>query len=75
MNKYFILLAVLVLIIGGGVAYKQYGGKIVQEETGATKEFTVYARKNQWNWDPDTFAVDQGDRVKITVINGDDYDH
>jgi len=75
MNKYVILLISIALLVGGGVAYKQFSGKVVVQETGETKEFTIYARENKWNWDPDTFEVNQGDRVKLTVINEDNYDH
>lgn len=75
MNKYIILLIGLVLLVGAGIAYKQFSGKTAVQETGEVKEYTIYARKNKWNWDPDTFAVTQGDRVKLTVINEDDYDH
>ena len=75
MNKYVILLIGIILLMGAGVAYKQFGGKAVERETGVTKEFVVHAQKNQWNWNPDTLTVNQGDHVKITLINEDDYDH
>jgi heme/copper-type cytochrome/quinol oxidase subunit 2 len=74
-NKYIILLIVLVILVGAGFAYKQFSGKVAVQETGAVQEYTIYARKNKWNWDPETFSVNQGDRVQLTVINEDDYDH
>ncbi|MDO8492596.1 MAG: cupredoxin domain-containing protein [bacterium] len=75
MNKYIIILIVLAVLVGGGIAYKQFSGKEKAELTGEVKEFTMSAHKNSWNWDPDTISVNQGDRVKIKVINEDDYDH
>lgn len=75
MNKYVVMVIAIALLIGAGVAYKQFGGKVKVAETGVVREYSVYARKNKWNWDPETFKVDLGDRVKLTVVNEDDYDH
>ncbi len=75
MNKYILILIVLSAIVAGGVVYRTFIAGERAQATGVVKEFTVYARKNQWNWDPSTFSVNQGDRVKLTVINEDDYDH
>ncbi len=77
MNKYFIIIIIAVLLIGGGVAYKKYG---VQESdrpqtTGAVKEITITAKKNEWRWEPEEFEAVQGDKIILTVINEDDYDH
>lgn len=75
MNKYITIIIVLVLLVGAGIAYKQFSGKEEVQLTGEVKEFTIYARKNHWSWDPDTISVNEGDKVKITAINEDDYDH
>lgn len=75
MNKYVTILIVLAVILGAGIAYKQFGGKAELELTGETKEFTIYNRENRWSFDPDTITVNEGDKVKLTLINQDDYDH
>jgi len=75
MNKYVTILIVLVVIMGAGIAYKQFSGKEKVALTGETKEFTLYNRENRWSFDPDTITVNQGDKVKLTLINEDDYDH
>jgi len=77
MNKYIIIAIVLVLIIGGGFAYTKFlkpeSAKPI--DTGVVKEFTLITRKNEWRFDPDLIEVNQGDRVNLTIINEDDYDH
>jgi plastocyanin len=77
MNKYLIILIVVILLIVGGVLYRQFG---VAEgdrgiETGVIKEFTIVTKKNNWRFDPEEISVDQGDRIILTIINEDDYDH
>ena len=73
-NKYFLIILAAVLLLAGGVAYKKFGAE-KSSATGVIREFTVVAQKNQWNWDPDEILIDQGDTVKITIKNEDDYDH
>lgn len=77
MNKYFILIGVIVLVIGGGIFYRLVllPQSSVPVETGVVKNFTVIARKDQWRFVPGTIDVERGDRVKLEVINEDDYDH
>jgi cytochrome c oxidase subunit II len=77
MNKYIIIIIVIILLIGGGVLYKQFGvsDKDKGIETGVIKEFTIVAKKDNWRFMPDEIDVTQGDRIILTVINEDDYDH
>ena len=77
MNKYFIILIIVVAVIVGGIIYRV---KFLPEssrpvETGAVKEFTITAKANEWRFVPEDIAVTHGDRVILTVINEDDYDH
>lgn len=77
MNKYFILILVGIFIIGGGIFYRAY---LLPEEsrpveTGVVREFTIVAKKNEWRFTPELIEVDRGDRIKMTVVNEDDYDH
>ena len=77
MNKYFILLIVGVVIIGAGVLYRWF---VIDEankgiDTGQVREITVIAKRDEWRFAPENFEVNQGDTIKMTAINEDDYDH
>jgi plastocyanin len=77
MNKFLIIIIILVVILSGGVVYKQF---FVAEDskpsvTGEVKDYTIVARKNQWRFDPEVIEAEKGDRVNLTLINEDDYDH
>jgi len=77
MNKYFILIGITILIIGGGIFYRTV---LLSEadrpvETGVVRNFTIVANKDEWRWTPEVIEVDRGDRVKLEVINEDEYDH
>ena len=77
MNKYTILIIVGVLILGGGILYRAF---LLPEEskpveTGVIREITIVANKNEWRFNPEVIEVDRGDRLIMTVINEDDYDH
>ena len=77
MNKYFIIIGVTVLIVGGGIFYRVV---LLPEsdrpvETGVVRNFTIIAEKDKWRWAPETIEVDRGDRIKLEIINKDEYDH
>ena len=77
MNKYFILIGITILIIGGGIFYRTV---LLSEadrpvETGVVRNFTIIAEKDEWRWTPETIEVDRGDRIKLEIINEDEYDH
>jgi len=76
MNKFAIVGIVLVLIVVGGVLYKEFVGSAdAPIETGVIKEFTVVSKKLEWRFEPESIAVEQGDRIKVKVINEDNFDH
>ncbi|MBI2120857.1 MAG: cupredoxin domain-containing protein [Parcubacteria group bacterium] len=77
MNKYIYLIIAMVVILGVGVAYKNFGADKSKAAltTGVVKEITIRAEKNKWNWSPEDITVNQGDTVKLTIINEDEYDH
>jgi cytochrome c oxidase subunit 2 len=77
MNKYIYILIAMVAILGVGVAYKNFGADKDKAavNTGAVKEITITAQKNKWNWTPEDIVVNQGDTVKLTIVNEDEYDH
>lgn len=77
MNKYFIITIVAVLIIVGGIVYKQFllPESSVPVVTGEVRYITITAKKNEWRFLPETIEINRGDKVVATVINEDDYDH
>lgn len=77
MNKYYIIVGITILIMIGGVAYRTF---LLPEElkpvvTGEIREITIVASKNHWEFNPDVIEVNRGDKVILTLINEDDYDH
>jgi len=76
MNRFAILGIILVLIVGGGIGYKQFiGSTDAPIETGVVKEFTIVSKKLEWRYEPESIEVEQGDRIIATVINEDNFDH
>ncbi len=76
MNKFAILGIILVIIVGGGIAYKVFiGSSQAPIETGVVKEITVVSKRLEWKFEPETIEVEQGDKVKLKVINEDNFDH
>lgn len=77
MNKYLILIIVGVVILGGGVFYRAF---LIPESskpvvTGKIREITVIAKKDEWRFIPEEIEAERGDKIIMTVINEDDYDH
>lgn len=77
MNKYAIIGIVGVLVVIGGVAYKAFirpesANPVV---TGEVKEVTVTADRDEWRFSPEEIVVNRGDKIIMTVVNEDDYDH
>ncbi|MEK7531815.1 MAG: cupredoxin domain-containing protein [Patescibacteria group bacterium] len=77
MNKYITLLIALFVLVGGGLVYQQF---FVKEEnkpvtTGAVREFSVVAKKDEWKFEPDFIEVNRGDKIILHVRNEDKYDH
>jgi plastocyanin len=76
MNKYIIILIVLGVLVGGGVAFRSLsGGARTPISTGIVKEFTLTSVKDEWRFEPSDIEVDQGDTVILNIINQDKYDH
>lgn len=77
MNKYFIIAGIVVLILVGGVIYRVF---LISDEsrpvvTGVIREVTVTTGVDQWKFFPEFLEVDQGDKIIMTLINEDSYDH
>ncbi len=76
MNKYVIIGIVLILIVGGGMVFssKNNAGGCTPE-MGAERNITVVSKKLEWRFEPEAITVDQCDKVNLTVINEDNFDH
>jgi len=77
MNKYLWLAILGVAIVGGGIVYRVFflpeANKPVS--TGVVREITITAAKDQWFFDPETVEANRGDKIVLTVVNEDEYDH
>ncbi len=76
MNKYLILGIVVIAIIGGGVAYKSATDTDnCTPDLGKDVVMTVVSKKLEWKFEPEEISVGKCDRVKLTVVNEDNFDH
>lgn len=76
MNKFIILGVVVVLILGGGIVYKSATDTDnCLEGMGKDVVMTVLSKKLQWKFEPETITVNKCDRVNLTVVNEDNFDH
>jgi len=76
MNKFAIIGIVLVLIVVGGVVFNKTADNFKCEPgMGQDRELQVVSKKLEWTFFPETITVEQCDRVRVTVINEDNFDH
>ncbi|OGZ96639.1 MAG: hypothetical protein A3I44_01160 [Candidatus Sungbacteria bacterium RIFCSPLOWO2_02_FULL_51_17] len=77
MNKYFILGGSVIIILVAGIMYRTF---LLPEASrpcsgGITRNFTVTAEKDKWNFVPQNLEAECGDKIVMTVVNEDEYDH
>lgn len=77
MNKYVLVGIILVAIIGVGIGYRVFllPQTSVPVTTGKVREITITSQKNKWNFNPEIIEAERGDKIILTVINEDNYDH
>lgn len=65
------------MILVGGIGYRTFllPESSKPEVTGEVREITVVANKNHWAFNPDVIEANRGDKIVLTLINEDDYDH
>ena len=67
----------MVLVLIGGVAYRVLlipkSSKPVT--SGQIRNFTIVAKQNQWQFQPEDVNIERGDKVVMEVIIEDEYDH
>ncbi len=76
MNKYVVIAIVLVAILGGGMIFSsKTDTDNCSPEMGQTRNITVVSKKLEWRFDPEVITVEKCDKVNITVVNEDNFDH
>lgn len=76
MNKYVVIAIVLVVIIVGGVIFSATQDNLSCEPNmGQDIQLTVVSKKLEWKFEPEEITLEQCDRVHVTVINEDNFDH
>ncbi|MFM2374232.1 MAG: hypothetical protein RLZZ234_227 [Candidatus Parcubacteria bacterium] len=76
MNKYIIIGIVLIALVGGGVVYSSIKDTDnCTADMGKDVALTVTSKKLEWRFEPETINVQKCDRVKMKVVNEDDFDH
>jgi len=77
MNKYIIIVVILGLIIGGGAFYRAKFVPDIEKNvaTGVDRPITITVFENTWTFQPEEIEIDKGDKIILTIINNDEYDH
>lgn len=76
MNKYITIGIVVAVILLGGVVYKgTTDTDNCTAENGNDVILTVVSKKFEWKFEPESITVKKCDRVNLTVINEDNFDH
>ena len=77
MNKYIWLIILLVVIVAGGIIYRSFisSSESNPVTSGKVKEFTITAKKDTWSFVPEDIQVERGDKLILTIVNEDSYDH
>lgn len=76
MNKYVIIGIVLAVILVGGALFSASRDSFSCEPgMGNDIDLTVVSKKLEWAFEPEEITLEQCDRVHVTVINEDNFDH
>lgn len=78
MNKYIYVSAIALLVLAGGILYRLFlipEASLPCVPTGNVRNITITAKQNEWRFLPEFIEVDCGDKISMTVINEDEYDH
>ena len=77
MNKYYVIIGIVVLIIVFGAFYRAFliPESSIPVRTGIVRNVRVVADKNEWRFTPEFIEADRGDEIIMEIVNEDDYDH
>lgn len=74
-NKYVIIGIILVVLVIGGAVFNTASDNLNCEGKGEKVEMTIVSKKLEWRYEPEEITIEQCDRVHLTVINEDNFDH
>lgn len=76
-NKYYIILIILAVLIGGGIGFKYFAKSALVCPTEGKKinEIAMRVLKNQWTFVPNPVEAERCDKVILKIFNEDVYDH
>ena len=77
MNKYFVLIIIAIVLMGAGIGYRVFllPQSSVPVTTGKVREITITSKKDKWNFNPEVIEANRGDKLVLTIVNEDNYDH
>lgn len=76
MNKYIVIAIVLVAIVASGMIFsKKTDTDNCTSDMGKTQNITVVSKKLEWRFDPEVITVEKCDKVNLTIVNEDNFDH
>lgn len=77
MNKYIIILIVIVFLIGGGFGYRTFFSSEENRpiKTGIIRIVPMTSSELRWEFIPEFLEVNQGDHIVLTIVNEDKFDH
>lgn len=79
--RYFIFILVGVVILAAGIGYRTFLMPAKTPPASGTgtadnvREVTVMIKKDSWAFEPDSINVQQGEKIAVTIVNEDEYDH
>jgi len=76
-NKYYIIVGVVILIIISGALYRAFLLPELEKPivTGIERFVDIVVHEDTWAFTPEFLEVDQGDKLIFSIVNKDDYDH
>ena len=84
MNKQLFIIIIAAIVLAGGVGYEIFLSSqkpavvpipVPVVATGKVREVMVSIKKESWAFTPDSIDVVQGEKVVVTVVNEDEFDH
>jgi plastocyanin len=76
-NKYVVIVGVLVLIVVAGALYRTFFVAEIDKPvvTGEERFLSIVTHENTWRFEPEVIEAEQGDKITLTITNEDEYDH
>lgn len=83
MNKHLIFIVAALILLVGGISYYFFSVALAPAPapatpaavTGKVREITVTIKKQSWAFERGVIDAEQGEKIVVTVVNEDEYDH